>query len=104
LHRFEAKIGSSSPGGGAWSAPARPPEPKEVVASKLMLCERCDAGVALLIFADNAADEGGLEDYARLMFPRLRELNLPTWVIGPPQGGGPMPERPADILRVWPER
>ena len=85
--------------------PARPPEPQHMVASKHIQCERCDAIVALLIFADNATDQGGLEDYARLMHAQVRAFNVPTWVIGPPTGAEPLPdERPADILKIWPER
>jgi hypothetical protein len=69
-----------------------------------MQCERCDAGVALLIFADDATDHGGLEDYARLMYQQIQATNLPTWVIGPPQGNAEPHERPSDILKVWPHR
>ena len=74
------------------------------VATKLMQCERRGANVALLIFADDATDSGGLEDYARLMYPKVVELNVPTWVIGPPIESEPSPESPADILKIWPER
>lgn len=74
------------------------------IASKLMQCETCDAAVALLIFAEGAYTLGELEDYARLMYPKVCELNLPTWVIGEPVGSEPLPERPADILKIWPER
>jgi hypothetical protein len=84
--------------------PPSPPPPRRVIESKLMQCERCDAGVALLIFADDATDHGGLEDYARLMYAQIQATDLPTWVIGPPQGKEPLPERPADILKVWPRR
>ena len=84
--------------------PPRPPEPPKGIASKLMQCETCDAGVALLIFADQATDPGGLEDYARLMYPQVAEQNVPTWVIGPPVGNGPPAEQPADILKIWPAR
>jgi hypothetical protein len=44
----------------------RPAEAPQRVATKLMQCETCGANVALLIFADDATDRGGLEDYARL--------------------------------------
>ena len=74
------------------------------VATKLMQCERCGANVALLIFADDATDSGGLEDYTRLMYSKVVELNVPTWVIGPPIESEPSPESPADILKIWPER
>ena len=80
------------------------PSPLNRVATKLMQCERCDAIVALLIFADDDADQGGLEDCARLMYRKVVELDVPTWVIGPPIDGNPSPESPADILKIWPER
>ncbi len=76
----------------------------EWVESKLMQCEHCDAGVALLLFADQATDHGGLEDYARKMYRQVQQTNLPTYVIGPALGGGPLMDRPADILKIWPER
>ena len=85
------------------SLPGPSASPKRV-ASKLMQCERCGANVALLIFADDDADRGGLEDCARLMYPKVVELNVPTWVIGPPIESEPSPESPADILKIWPER
>lgn len=101
-HRLEALGGSMEypPG---MTAPSPPPS-YDLVESKMMQCERCDAGVALLIFADQATDHGGLEDYARKMYPQVTELNLPTYVIGPPVGNEPLPERPADILKIWPDR
>jgi hypothetical protein len=58
----------------------------------------------MLIFAEQATDQGGLEDAARLMYPKMMELQVPTWVIGAQTGSDPLPERPAPILRVWPER
>ncbi len=69
-----------------------------------MQCEKCDAIVALLIFADDDADRGGLEDCARLMYSNVVTLNVPTWVIGPPIESEPSPESPADILKIWQER
>ncbi|MBC8462077.1 MAG: hypothetical protein H8D67_29265 [Deltaproteobacteria bacterium] len=58
----------------------------------------------MLIFADDEADRGGLEDCARLMYPKVVELNVPAWVIGPPVDSEPSPESPAEILQIWPER
>ena len=85
--------------------PSMPPSSSgEWVESKLMQCEKCDAGVALLIFAEQATDHGGLEDYGRKMYAQVTQLNLPTYVIGPAWGDGPLMDRPADILKVWPER
>lgn len=86
-------------------APPPPlPTPGEWVESKMMQCERCGSGVALLIFAAQAADLGGLEDYARKMYRQVTDLNLPTYVIGPALGEGPLMERPANILKIWPDR
>ena len=49
--------------------------------------------VAMLIFAPGATDVGGFEDHARKMYPEYARLNLPTWIIGPALGGGPMIDR-----------
>ena len=103
VRRLEAQ--TSTVQGVPWGTPPPSlPTPGRLVESKLMQCERCDAGVALLIFADEATDHGGLEDYARLMYAQIQATNLPTWVIGPPRGEEALPERPADILHVWPRR
>lgn len=88
----------------ASTIPSSPAEPAGVVESKVLQCERCGVGVAHLIFADKAEDVGGLEDYARLMYPQVVTMNLPTWVIGPPIGGGPLQEPQANILKIWPTR
>jgi hypothetical protein len=101
--RLEQQLGSAGPAQ-RFTPPAPPPPSHELVESKMMQCECCAARVALLIFADQATDHGGLEDYARKMYAQIRQVNLPTWVIGPPTGSDPLPERPADILKVWPER
>src|SRR2546427_10545120 len=52
--------------------PPRPPTSGRLIETKRMQCERCDAGVALLIFADEATDHGGLEDYTRLMYAQMQ--------------------------------
>ncbi len=84
--------------------PPRPPEPKELVESRLIPCEHCGAMVAMLIFAPQATDAGGFEDYARKMYPEYTRLDLPTWIIGPALGRGPLMDSPADILKIWPTR
>jgi hypothetical protein len=38
------------------------------------------------------------------MYPEYTRLNVPTWIIGPALGSGPLMDRPADILKVWPSR
>ena len=84
------------------SAAKKPPKSLEKIASKLIPCLKCGRPAALLIFADYAQDIGGLEDYARLMYPRIMELDVPTWVIAPPEGAGR--DAPANILKVHPKR
>ena len=101
--RLEKQLGSASTADNL-TPPSPPPPSDELVESKMMQCEHCDAGVALLIFADQATDHGGLEDYARKMYPQVQQANLPTWVIGPSTGEEPLSERPADILKIWPQR
>jgi hypothetical protein len=44
--------------------------------------------VALLVFAEDATDPGGLEDYARLMHPKIVELNVPIALNPDPSGRG----------------
>ena len=75
-----------------------------MIESKLIPCEHCGTVVAMLIFAPNATDAGHLEDYARKMYPHYNHLNVPTWIIGPALGEGPLKDRPADVLKVWPAR
>ena len=89
---------------GSVDIPPRPPEIKEMIESKLIPCERCGTVVAMLIFAPNATDPGHFEDYARKMYPHYNQLNVPTWILGPALGEGPLIERPADVLKVWPAR
>jgi hypothetical protein len=89
-------------GSGDASAAVKPPRSIEKIASKLIPCLKCDRPAALLIFADYAQDLGGLENYARLMYPKIIELDVPTWVIAPPEDQGQ--DAPANILKVHPKR
>jgi len=84
--------------------PPPPPTPAEkvLIESKMMQWVRCDAFVAMQIFADDAKIPDRLEDYARLMYPTYLKVNLPTWVIGASFGN--RPDSPAYLLKVWPER
>ena len=65
-------------GEGETSAARQPPKSLERIASKLIPCLKCGRPAALLIFADYAQDIGGLEDYARLMYSKIIELDVPT--------------------------
>jgi hypothetical protein len=102
--QMEVAMGSTAEGAGEVEPPSRPPQAKEVIESKLIPCERCGSVVAMLIFAPVATNPGRFEDYARKMYPQYSRLNVPTWIIGPALGAGPLIERPADVLKVWPAR
>src|SRR5271166_5485839 len=102
--QMEAAFGTTPEETGPVNPPRHPPEAKEVIESKIIPCERCGAAVAMLIFARNATDTGHFEDYARKMYPQYNRLNVPTWIIGPALGEGPLIDRPADVLKVWPTR
>ena len=79
-----------------------PPEEKILVKSKMLQCVRCNAFVAMLIFAEDAKAPDRLEDYARLMYLNCSKANLPTWIIGAPLEN--TLNAPAYILKVWPKR
>jgi hypothetical protein len=102
--QMEAAMGATPEDAGRLEPPPRPAQAKEVIESKLIPCERCGAVVAMLIFAPAATDAGRFEDYARKMYLQYSRLNVPTWIIGPALGAGPLIERPADVLKVWPAR
>jgi hypothetical protein len=102
--QMEMAMGATAEGAGEVEPPPPLPQAQEVIESKLMACERCGAVVAMLIFAPVATDPGRFEDYARKMYPQYTRLNVPTWIIGPALGAGPLIERPADALKVWPAR
>jgi hypothetical protein len=90
--------------GRATTLPVRTPQPMGQVLCEETHCEICGKIVAFLIFADNATDDGLFEDCARLMYPHYARHNVPTYIIGPELGDGPMERRPANILKVWPQR
>ncbi len=70
---------------------------------KHMPCERCGTIAASLIFIDGT-ERCDFEDCARMMYPEYSRGAAPVWIIGPPVGSGPEPERAADILKVRPKR
>lgn len=94
--RMEAAPGPAPPR----LRPLRPAEPGKAIESKLMPCEHCNALVVMLIHAPHATDPGRFEDYARRMYPECTRRNLPTWLVGPVLGDGPLIGRPAEILKI----
>jgi hypothetical protein len=59
--RMEAITGPE-PAGSPVPPPRRTPEPKELIESRIIPCERCGRMLAMLIFAPEATDAGALED------------------------------------------
>jgi hypothetical protein len=82
--------------------PVSQSEPTHRIPAQLLQCRRCHAAVGYLIFVEDP--HLTLEDYARLMYQRIQELRLPTWIIGPPPGPGEPPKQDAEILKVYPTR
>lgn len=75
-----------------------------VIANRTILCDKCDQPTAFLIFANEWETEGDLENAARLMYPDIQRLNVPTWVIGEISGEGNPMENETIIKKVHPER
>lgn len=98
---FENKYGA---GGIAELPPFDAKSDGKIVESKIMVCLTCDAPVALLIFAEDAHTPDQLEDYVRMMYSKMLELNLPTWVIGAEKEVVPGKEGVALVLPIWPKR
>lgn len=60
------------------------PQRKErgIVKSNVYPCDVCGAVTSMLIFAPDAETKDRLEDYARMMYAKIKELNVPTWIVG----------------------
>jgi hypothetical protein len=76
---------------------------RRCVQGKHMTCESCGAIAASLIFVDGY-EALHFEECARAMYDDYSRRIAPVWIVGPPVGDGPKPERAADILKVWPTR
>jgi hypothetical protein len=99
---MEAMLGKGS--SDESTSPSSPRSPTEVVESKLIPCERCGDNAALLVFAGDATTPGDFEDYARKMYHKYKELDVPTWIIGPPAGELAESRTPTQVMKVWPSR
>ncbi len=95
---------SGQGGGRSTPLPVRKPQPAGQIPCEEVRCEACGRMVAFLVFAEGATDDGRFEDYARMMYPHYARNNVPTYIIGPELGDGPIEYRPANILQVWPHR
>lgn len=63
---------------GSYTSPIEP----QFIKNMVYPCDTCKAITAMLIFAGDADDKACLEDYARIMYPKFKKLNVPTWVVG----------------------
>jgi hypothetical protein len=111
--RLELGLGLDDPGPTGGSAPLPPDIPPIIetprsrplrTATTIHPCAVCGKDMLFLIFADDPATT--LEDYARLMFEIIREQNLITYVLGPPErhGSRPLDDCPSALLKAWPTR
>ena len=62
--------------------PYESPKENHLIKSQVIPCERCHNPAVMLIFAPNADTAAALEDCARLMYPHIQKINVPTWIIG----------------------
>lgn len=78
---------------------------RHLIKSMVMPCEKCNAPTAMLIMA-NADTDDQLEDYARLMFSQVKELDIPTWVVGYEKEVCVNGEKCGEslVLKIWPTR
>ena len=71
-----------------------------------MPCDRCGAPTAMLIIAPDAITADRLEDYARKMFSKVKELAIPAWVVGAEREVKVNDTLVGEalIMKIWPER
>ena len=89
-----------------YSAPTMPSTRGKNIARKLVQCEQCDKGIGLIILAPDAVDIGILEDYTRLMYPEMKQHNVPAWIVGgmSPFAGVDSANEPRCVVRkVYPQ-
>ena len=70
-------------------------------------CEHCHKTVALLVFAADALSADRLEDYARMMYDKVKSMDVPTWIIGTETEEVKIGDEVAGkslVLKIWPKR
>ncbi len=82
-------------------------ESGDVIESKVFPCDICHEITAMMINAHDAQTQGDLENYATKMYAKVKELNVPTWVVGREQeitlaNGTKTGE--AIIMKIWPNK
>lgn len=102
LSKMEAVCGK----GTGEPTPFATPRSQHKIKAEIMRCEKCNASVAQMIIAEDAETADRLEDYARITFPKLKELNVPAWIVGAERevrvNGAFAGE--ALVMPVWPKK
>ena len=52
------------------------------IESQVFPCKKCGKPTGMMIIAPQAITAGELEDFARIMYPEVKKMNVPTWVVG----------------------
>lgn len=73
------------------------------LAAKHIPCAKCNKIVGHIIFADDATSEGMFEDYYRIAYPKIKEYNVETWIIGKEEFT-PVKEIISYTKKVWPQK
>ena len=86
--------------------PCMSPREKQLIQSMVYPCDIYETVTAMLVFADNADNPACLEDYARMMYSKIKEVNVPTWIVGRETANivDGKDLRKSLVLKVHPER
>lgn len=86
--------------------PCISPREKQLIQSMVYPCNICKTVTAMLVFADDADNQSCLEDYARVMYSKIKEANVPTWIVGRETANivNGKDLRKSLVLKVHPER
>lgn len=55
------------------------------IPSKILPCLKCNQIVVQLIFAENADNQALMEDHYRMVYPKIKEMNIESWIVGKEQ-------------------
>ncbi len=100
--RLEAALGSVAGVPLPLIPPASPRDPGQWVATRVMICPRCDAPTSAIYDVPRAAEPAQFEDQARLLYTDCAQRAVPAWIIGAEDSA--LPGSPARIMAIWPRR
>jgi hypothetical protein len=82
FHDIHAQMASTLGEGKGTPKPYQTPIQTQTINAEHITCSKCDVLVALIVYASQATTGASLEDHARMMFSKAKELNVPAWVLG----------------------